>query len=136
MRCKAGRRRGSDDGDFELSRFYHLERRAGGAAAGDGEVEEEEECRMEKAQPVLESTCFPRLSDFGVTREPRRNTNTRGVVVKMTTVVGAERVPLAIYAQPREHDTTVTPPSLPTHTDTHTLSLGVSVLGGFAGPDL
>lgn len=50
MRCKAGRTRGPADEDFELSRFYHLKRGAGG---GDGSGEEEKGWRMENIQPVF-----------------------------------------------------------------------------------
>lgn len=57
MRCKAGRTRGPAGEDFELSRFYHLKRRAGGDGGGE-EEEDEKECRMVNIQPVLAVDFF------------------------------------------------------------------------------
>lgn len=64
MRCKAGRTRGPADEDFELSRFYHLKRGAGG---GDGSGEEEKGWRMENGEHSTGVHCrllpfFPCLS--------------------------------------------------------------------------
>lgn len=58
MRCKAGRTGGPADEDFELSRFYHLKRGAGGDDGDEDEEEDEKECRMENIQPVLAVDSF------------------------------------------------------------------------------